>query len=251
MTSPALTGTTEFDARAVALDLLRLETERDKQRLVGASNLSNPCTRCLAEDMYLMIDPSHSVAPRGKYYLGAVVGTAIHGLLEERALCTPGLVPETRVTIGEIPGYGVLKSTSDLYVDSHAAVVDWKTTTKEKLKSLRLVPRLPASELDTDPVVKARYKFKQYFTQLNLYGKGVEDSGLPVQTVSVVFIARDASTEADVWAHTQPYQREVAEHALDRATRIWQAMEQGRKPESFKSHDECYTCSVRRTEVDL
>lgn len=240
---------TELDLRALLISLLSEETERDQQRLVGASNISNPCTQCLAWDMYAMLNPDVEPAPRGRYYMGAVIGTAIHALLEERAKKRALLRPETKVVIGEIPGYGVIKSTSDLYNEATQEVDDWKTTTRDKLKVYRLVPRTDANQFDTEQMVKARLTIKQYFTQANLYGLGVENAGLPVRTVGIGFIARDAKTEEDVWAYTQPYDRAQAEHALDRATRIWQAMEQGRKPEEFKSHDLCYRCSLRRTEV--
>lgn len=233
----------DYDLKALLISLLSEETERDQQRLVGASNLSNPCTRCLAQDM------AGEPQERGDYYLGAVIGTAIHGLLEERASKREGLRAEMRVVVGEIPGYGIIKSTTDLYDEANEAVDDWKTTTREKLKTYKTVPRLPPSDLDTDLMLKARWTMKQYNVQTNLYAKGVEDMGFPVRSVNIGFIARDAKTEADVWAFSQPYDRRVAERALDRATKIWQALEQGKKPESFKSHDHCYPCSVRNREV--
>lgn len=235
--------TDTYDLKPLLISLLSEETERDQQRLVGASNLSNPCSRCLAEDM------AGVSQERGPYYLGAVIGTGVHALLEERAAKRPNLRPEMRVVVGEIPGYGVIKSTTDLYDIENEAVGDWKTTTREKLKTYKTVPRLPESDLDTELLARARWTMRRYLVQINLYGKGVEDSGLPVRTVNIGFIPRDAKTEADLWCWSQPYSRDVADRALDRATRIWQAMEQGKKPESFKSHEHCYPCSVRDREV--
>ncbi len=236
--------------RETVLDLLREETERDKQRLVGASNLSNPCTRCLAQDMAGMLHDDLEVAPRGNYYLGAVIGTAIHALLEERADEDRGinLLPEHRVIIGEIPGYGVLKSTSDLYVKDLAASVDYKTTTREKLGKYRTAVQLPPTDLDTEVIVKSRLTLQQYDVQLNLYGKGMEDAGFPVETVNIVFICRDAKTEADVWVYSQPYRREIAERALTRAKKIWDALVSGKELDTFKSHHLCYRCNVLRKE---
>jgi len=195
-----------------------------------------------------MLHDDLEVAPRGDYYLGAVIGTAIHALLEERAYNDPNLAPEHRVIIGEIPGYGVLKSTSDLYVVDLAGTVDYKTTTREKLGKYRTTVQLPPTDLDPEVIVKARLTLQQYDVQLNLYGKGMEDAGNPVETVNIVFICRDAKTEADVWVHSQPYRREVAEKALDRATRIWQALVSGKELDTFKSHPLCYRCNVLRKE---
>lgn len=231
-------------ARRVAIDLLSQGTDRDHQRKVGASNISNPCTYCLARDMAVMLDSSVEPAPRGKYYMGSVIGTAIHNLLEERAKENPDYLPEVRVVLGEIPGYGVIKSTSDLFIKSLGAVNDWKTTTREKLKWLRMVPDSEPEEYDFSDLVAARYKIKTYLTQGQLYGLGMEKAGYAVKTISLVFIARDAKTEADVWAHTVDYNRKVAEIAFDRAARIWQALEQGKELATFKSHEGCYQCSV-------
>lgn len=243
-----MTSSVASQIRDITIGLLAQETERDQQRLVGASNLSNPCTRCLAEDMNGMLDPAQEVAPRGKYYLGAVIGTAIHALLEERA-SDAELLPEHRVVIGEIPGYGVLKSTSDLYVRDLKASVDYKTTTKQKLTTYQTAARLEPSDLEPETTVKARLTLKQYLVQLNLYGKGMEDAGFDVDTVNVVFICRDAKTEEDVWAYSQPYDRSIAQAALDRAARIWQALVEGKEVETFKSHPLCYRCSVLRKEI--
>ena len=233
---------TASQIREVALGLLREETSRDKQRLVGASNLSNPCSRCLAEDMQGV--PQE----RGEYYLGAVIGTAIHALLEERATDKPGLQPERRVTVGSIPGYGEIRSTSDLYVEELSATVDYKTTTRQKLTGYRDAVRLEPTDLDTDTIVRARLTIKQYLTQLNLYGLGMENAGYEVKTVNIVFICRDAKTEADVWVYSQPYDRALAQRALDRASKIWYALQQGKPVETFKSSEHCYRCQVLRKE---
>lgn len=231
-------------ARQVAIDLLSGETERDQQRKVGASNMSNPCTYCLARDMAAMLDSSIEPAPRGKYFMGSVIGTAIHNLLEERAKENPDYLPEIRVELGEIPGYGVIKSTSDLYIVSKKAVNDWKTTTREKLKWLRMVPGSEPSEYEFDGLTQARYKVKTYLTQGQLYGMGMEKAGYKVKTVSLIFIARDAKTTEDIWAYTVDYDRKAAEVAFDRATRVWNALEQGKELGTFKSNPLCYSCSV-------
>lgn len=233
-------------ARKVAVDLLSGTTDRDQQRKVGASNMSNPCTFCLARDMAVMLDSGVEPAPRGKYFMGSVIGTAIHNLLEERAKDNPDYLPEIRVELGEIPGYGVIKSTSDLYIISKNAVNDWKTTTREKLKWLRMVPDSEPSEYEFDGLTQARYKVKTYLTQGQLYGMGMEKAGYKVKTVSLIFIARDAKTTEDIWAYTVDYDRKVAEVAFDRAKKIWQALSTGKELGTFKSNPLCYTCSVER-----
>lgn len=237
------------DIRDITIGLLGAETARDKQRLVGASNLSNPCTRCLAEDMAGMLNPDMEVAPRGKYWMGATIGTAIHNMLDERGQSNDDLLCEYRVVIGEIPGYGVLKSTSDLYVKSLKASADYKTTTREKLTGYQSAARLAPSKMDTEKIVKSRVTLKQYFTQLMLYGKGMEDAGFPVETVNIVFVCRDAKTVDDVWTYGVEYNRSAAEKALDRAKKIWDALVEGKELETFKSNEHCYRCNVVRKPI--
>ena len=62
--------------------------------------------------------------------MGAVIGTAIHAYLEERNLDAHAL-KEQHVTIGEIPGYGTVGSTTDLFLErvDNGRVVDWKGLT--------------------------------------------------------------------------------------------------------------------------
>lgn len=224
--------------------LLAEETDRDKQRLVGASNISNPCTRCLARDMAAMLpNATHEPAPRGKWFMGAVIGTFIHSGMEVRGLAHPDLMCEYRVTLGDIPGYGTVKSTTDLYIKSLRTSVDYKTTTKHKLAMYQEVVKNTPNKYSTTDLLKAESTLKQYLVQLMLYGWGVIQSGLPVQNVAVAFICRDAKTLDDVWVHEVPYSQKVAEAAFDRAARIWQALEQGKPWDSFKSSVFCFQCN--------
>ena len=66
------------DPEQYVKDILLRKTDRDRQRKVGASNMSNACSRCLADDLLGI--------PQGSspYNMGAIVGTAIHEYLEKR-----------------------------------------------------------------------------------------------------------------------------------------------------------------------
>lgn len=232
------------------------QSERDQQRLVGASNLSNECTRCLAEEMALMLDSVDESwdRPASEYVMGAKIGTAVHLWLEEELQKYSWAVPETRVIIGEIKGYGVLKSTSDLYVKDLFAVVDHKTTTIDKLKVIRYLKQMgqleqaPDIELDTHRA--ARKKVKRYGVQGNLYGKGIEDQGLRVDTIALNFIPRDAKKIEDMYVLEFDYDRSIAERALTRGQKIWDALTAGKQVDSFKSDLDCYTCSVVRKHIN-
>ncbi len=232
------------------------QSERDQQRLVGASNLSNECTRCLAEEMHLMLESSDEQYDRvqSEYVMGAKIGTAVHLWLEEELKKHSWAVPETRVIIGEIKGYGALKSTSDLYVKDLFAVVDHKTTTIEKLKVIKYLEKMghleEAPEIELDTHRAARKKVKRYGVQGNLYGKGIEDQGQRVDIIALNFIPRDAKKIEDMHVLEFEYDRSIAERALDRGQRIWDALTAGKQVETFKSDIDCYTCNVVRKHIN-
>ena len=108
-----------FSASEYVKDILLRKTDRDQSRRVGPSNLSNECTRCLADDML------NAPREQGVYNMGAIVGTAIHAYLEERNLDELALREQSN-TVGYIEGYGVIKGSTDLYLPNERAVLDFK-----------------------------------------------------------------------------------------------------------------------------
>lgn len=118
-----------FDPRLtdMAVRVFAQRTERDNQVKIGASNMSNPCNKCLAEDL-LGIEREPTFA-----WMGAVIGTAIHGMAEERLTTDEELRElfhnpdvEQKLVLGEIEGYGEVKSTTDLYIPEMSICWDWK-----------------------------------------------------------------------------------------------------------------------------
>ena len=96
-----------ISAEQYVKNLFNQGSERDRQRMIGASNMSSACTRCLADDMLQV------TRPQGVYDMGKEVGTAIHSYLEDRNRDWYAL-PERKVVIGTIEGYGEISSTTDL-----------------------------------------------------------------------------------------------------------------------------------------
>lgn len=233
-----------MDPAQYVRDVLVRPTDRDKQRKVGASNLSNACTRCLAEDMMGV--------RRGtsKYNMGAIVGTAIHEYLEQRNT-DPTAQREMRVELGEIPGYGTISSTTDLYLPEKEAVFDFKTTTYDKLTTYQRAGEQPPSKFDTDQLRGARETLERYFRQAQLYAYGVERLGKPVRTVAIVFICRDGRiVDRDVWAPPpRPYNPEQAKKILERAHKIWNYLQTEGDVERLKSDEHCYYCNFVRPTI--
>lgn len=237
----------EFDAKAEILALWKQPTERDLQVKVGASNLGQPCPRCLAEDLARMLKGGEFIEPEpSPFWLGAAMGTAMHhefeNLIKERR---PAWSPEQKVILGHLEGYGTIKSTLDLYVPAHKSVVDFKSTTRAKLKNLKEALTTEPTEFDTTAVAEARYKATSYIYQLMLYAKAKEDEGCPVEWVHILFVCRDGVGDSDLWSHPMPYDRALAEKAWDRLERLWAVLREGRAPDTLPSDPHCWTCRHR------
>lgn len=231
------------DATEIVLELLKRPTERDKQVKVGASNFSRLCARCLADDLTAGQESEVYDSP---YWAGAVIGTAIHNLLESRVQeMYPDWLPEQKLILGQLPGYGVVKSTTDLYIPEDRHLIDFKTTSKKKLVFIREALTTEGNKYDISDVAEARYKVAGYLNQVMSYGRGLTLAGHVVESVSLVFICRDGVGDKDIWSHTVPYDSEQAEAVWDRLERLWEWLQEGNSPEDLDSHPQCWTCSHR------
>ena len=107
-------------------------TERDGQKKVGPSEIGNPCAKCLGRGlMNERAEQSFSLYPW--------IGTAVHFFMEHNTF--PNCRHELKLFVGEIPGYGEIKGTTDMAMqeaDGTWTVVDWKIVGLKKLKSYRV-----------------------------------------------------------------------------------------------------------------
>lgn len=154
----------------------------------------------------------------------------------------PEALVEERVTIGEIPGYGVITGSCDLFLDEE--VTDWKTTTRDKLTFYRRAERDEPEPTELSKITEARSTLARYFFQTNLYGLGWENAGYTVERVSIVFLCRDGKEDKDIWSTSRPYDRDVALKVLDRASRLWSYIQEGNDIEALTSHSSCWPCST-------
>lgn len=232
--------------------LMSAPTERDKQVKVGASNLGNPCTRCLADDLLATTGSGKS-----KFWLASWLGTAAH---ERMAETMPnGWLKERRVELFSLPGYGSIKSTTDLYLPEQRAVVDYKTTTRAKLKQYK---RVLVQDDKSESLIPSRYTLDRYLNQTLLYGLGIENQGLPVDWVALLFLCRDGTGDNDIWPYHWPYDRELALRVYDRAARLWAYLQEGGSLDDLNKAEGCYYClnlrglegnrtTLEREEIDL
>lgn len=234
-------------------DLMSVPTARDKQVKVGASNLGNPCTRCLADD--LMAEAGGPV--KSPFWLASWIGTAIH---ERLAVTMPNhWLKEHHMTLFEIDGYGEIESTTDLYLPELTLGLDYKSTTRNKLKYYK---RVLEQGDESESLLPARYTLERYLNQIALYGMGVEDEGREVSDVGLFFVCRDGTGDNDVWWWDQPYDRGRAVSVAERSAKLWAWLQDGNDPDVLTKAPGCWYCLnvrgkkgrrtvIEREEVDL
>jgi hypothetical protein len=142
--------------------------------------------------------------------LAAIMGTFIHAGIAD-AIKREDPFNDNFMIEQEFKVEG-LRGHVDLYIKDKAQIVDWKTT---KVKSLRYFPSL------------------QQRLQVQLYGYLVSENGYPVETVSLVAIARDGGAE-DIREHTEPYDPEMAKQGLDWISNLQEMAANGEIPEPEK-----------------
>lgn len=236
------------------VDLMMAKSDRDRQRRIGPSELGDPCARCLAERLLGLRPPDKDVA------LAPLIGTAMHALLEHRSgllEAGKGILTETKVAVGEVRGYGKVTGSCDRFDTEEHQVIDYKVVAKKKAKAYQsaVVVTGNGSNVFFDEDNPVSSTLKQYYTQLNLYGKGMVNAGEQVKNVSLLFITRDASTEQLPQGLTElvfKFNMDVADQALERASNIYEwATSPGNKVEEIDSDPGCYYCRYRRGKDEL
>lgn len=224
----------------ITLALLKQQSERDSQKKIGASDFSDPCAYHLAKKLL-----GEQEAP-AKYWLGAKVGTAMHSLLEDaidKADLTElpeleGAEVEKKIHLGNLEGYGEIKSKPDFALVKDKHLIDWKTSTRDKTKKMQKA----LFEEKSDPAVM--YTIQKYYTQVQAYAWGLNRAGIEIDGCSLVFINRDGTTDYDVWSYTFEYSEEYAQGTWNRLESIWNGLKSDPNPEQFDRHSECFKCKV-------
>lgn len=231
------------ELRHLTISVMRAESARDKQTRVGASDLADQCDRCLA--MKFAGAPRVRPPQADRVWLGAYIGTGIHGENEKRIQAhsvdpdsplLPRLIgshPEMRVLICIIVGYGEVYGTIDWSLPLQ--LVDFKGSTREKSAILRDVlayyqgepapfgrkhkhvagpgrTMMPQKEYDEKFEAMA-YKVAAYLAQLSLYGLARERAGRPVQRLTIMWINRDGNGFFDL-PHGNRYNDPKAMHDI-------------------------------------
>lgn len=172
---------------------------RSAQKTLGPSEAGSPCERQIAMKLLGItpVNPQEGWAP--------FVGTAVHRDLAEMFEWANGqgsgrYVTEMRVSLDNpfVPGGTLDLLDRVLYmVDDHKLMGRW---------SLDQLRRYGPSET--------------YRKQIQIYGLGAERAGEKVKEVAIIGWPRQESSLDNLFVHVEPYDRKIAEEALDRVAGI-------------------------------
>lgn len=181
---------------------------RSLQKRIGPSQVGSPCDRRLA----YMVTETASTYDHDSGSWVSTLGTAMHAWLAEAfaldnmANQAAGNIPrwlvETRVNVGDIDGTPCYGS-ADLYDRVTAGVWDWKLTGATTIRKAKSV----------GPSVN-------YRVQAHLYGRGFIRRGVPVDYIGIAYLPRAGTDLRDGYFWTEPYDPELANAALLRASSI-------------------------------
>jgi hypothetical protein len=221
--------------------LLKEKTQRDKQKMIGPSGIGNLCDKCVGRAV-LQRSPGQS-----RYWLGARIGTAVHAYAESQINAHyQGVVfSETRVTVADVPGLGVVAGTADAFVPGERLLVDFKTTSRKKLSVYK-------TEIDKGLKSPGYHTntLKQYLIQTSLYAYGMNHNTPEyllncvkdpvVEKISIQFVARDGLTDSDFFEWSFPYHESNAVKALERLERITTIVNRDNSTDALKENEWCY-----------
>lgn len=224
-------------------------SERDLQHKIGASEFSSPCDRCVA----YRVSPQY-LKEYNRYWLAATIGTGVHTLIEEN-ISTMHARPdwehgqvwlECPLEIGELPGYGMIRSTPDCVCVDARHLFDWKTSERTKMKLYKeVVPTLSEPVEDSMLIAEAaaRFTLVKYYGQAQTYAWAATRAGMPIDNITIGFIARDGKTDDDLWSWTFEYNEEYALTTWERLCNIWSEVRNGKPIEEFSTSQGCFTHS--------
>lgn len=233
-----MAGWTSESVKQMMIDLFLQESDRDKQWKVGASQISDPCTRHLAHALVR--------TPQGpqKYWLSSKIGTAIHGFIESAIdkssdIRLSGALVERKIELGDVPGYGSISSSPDLVLVNSGLLIDHKSTNRAKIKKVKDF----VDGIKHDSATE--YTIQKYLGQTNLYAWGMNaKQGANIDQIAINFINRDGTNEKDFYCLLTPYDEKLAVGLWNRLVNLWDELESGLHPDNFQGHPECYKCNV-------
>lgn len=179
---------------AELLGLAHSTTGRSVQVALGSSEAGAACDRRIAYRL-AGVRPTSLRDP-----LRTMIGTGFHLVAADafRHLSehTGRFLVEHPVVYRDVPG------TCDLFDRSTGTVIDWKTTTKDKISHLKSQGPSPT-----------------YVVQGMLYAAGLAALGFEVRTVVLAFVPIDGELK-DIWCWRSRFDQAIADAAIDRVNTL-------------------------------
>lgn len=215
VTTGSIHPTCEVDPQVVAAEVFTILREgilnqpRGKQRMIGPSEIGQPCARRIG---YRIAQVPRT--QREDVAWKPFVGTSLHEMVgniiarheiarfsNDQGDTKPRWHVEERVTVGTVNGVEITGS-CDLFDQETGTVFDWKFVGDRKLNQY-----------------KAEGPGQQYTWQAHLYGQGWVKAGYEVRNVAIIFMTRDGNfDDRIVWS--EPFDPEIAAIALERLASI-------------------------------
>lgn len=166
-----------------------MSSERSRQVEVGMSEIGSLCDRQLAYRAAGV--PPVNV---GNDPMPSIIGTGFHLHMEKvfRSLDPRRWLVETPLT------YQGIKGTCDLYDRRRKLLIDWKSTSKQKLRRLRQ---------DGPP--------HQAQVQIQLYGAAMREAGEDPQRLALAYVPRDGQLD-DLWVWSTTPDQSIVDTAMER-----------------------------------
>jgi hypothetical protein len=174
---------------------------RSQQVHLGPSEIGDPCDRKLA---YKLFGTPQVRIERLKW--AAIVGTWGHTGLgpvfeaENKRLGRERYLIERRVPVAPVLD---ISGECDCFDVDTGEVIDFKFPGK--------------SSLDT---YKRKGPSEVYRTQVHLYGRGWQNAGFEVKSVRILFLPRASHLFSDAHEWSEPYDRSIADAALERLVKL-------------------------------
>jgi hypothetical protein len=185
------------ELRGILVDF-EANSARSTQKAIGPSEIAVPCDRRLTYR-------TRSTPERrdGRVKWAPLLGTAIHATIAEALLAENQHLGRQRWLVEQrVHPDPAISGSCDAYDTDSDTVVDWKLVGPTRLEGYR-----------------RRGPGPQYEGQIHMYGRGWQRAGRTPRFVRIVFLPRSTDfDEAYEW--TAPYDRRVADSALDRMFRL-------------------------------
>lgn len=203
---------------------------RSRQVEIGSSEVGWPCDRRVVYKLSGVPEINRDIDP-----LRRIIGTGVHHALADIFRDFDGgrgmFLIEQPVHYRGVPG------TADLVWVSDTTILDWKTTTVDKIKRL-----------------KREGPPRHYIVQLMMYAAGLRAMGMDITTVALCFVPIDADHKSGLkglWVWRAPFNQALADDAVDRIERLRGLRPSQVDPKPDRLCAYCAHYNPNSTDIDL